>query len=91
MGAKHTPAPWGSKSVRVRLATFLASVNYEDAEADANSALIKAAPDLMDFALNISSFDDRLLLSADVNLLRATLREFREEARKLLAQAEAAS
>jgi hypothetical protein len=40
--------------------------------------------DLEDLARNVGGFDDGLLHSADLNLLRATLREFRDEARKLL-------
>jgi hypothetical protein len=39
---------------------------------------------LTDLAKNVAGFDDSLLLSADVNLLRATLREFREHARSVL-------
>jgi len=50
MSASHTTAPWGDddrKTVYVRQATFLATVHYDSAEADANTALIKAAPDLL--------------------------------------------
>jgi hypothetical protein len=37
---------------------------------------------LDDLARNVAAFDDGLLVSADLNLLRATLREFRDQARK---------
>lgn len=50
MTSKHTPAPWGDderKMVYIRQATFLATVHYDSAEADANTALIKAAPELL--------------------------------------------
>ena len=43
---------------------------------------LKAQRDkLTDLARNIAGFDDGLLLSADLNLLRSTLSEFRDQAR----------
>lgn len=55
--------------------------------AEANAHLITSAPDLYDVALNVGGFDDSLLQSADLNLLRATLLEFRDQARAALAKA----
>ncbi len=40
--------------------------------------------DLEDFARNVGGFDDSLLRSANLTLIRATLTEWRTEARKLL-------
>ncbi len=50
MSQNHTPGPWGDndKTIYVRGATWLGSVNWEDAEALANARLIKAAPDLLE-------------------------------------------
>ena len=42
------------------------------------------AADLVDLARNVAGMDDRVLLSADVHMLRATLREFRDQARAAL-------
>ena len=36
-----------------------------------------------DLVRNVAALDDRVLMSADVNLLRATLREFRDQARAI--------
>ena len=38
---------------------------------------------LEDLARNIAGFDDRLLVSADLNVLRSTLNEFRTQAREV--------
>jgi hypothetical protein len=40
--------------------------------------------DLEDLARNVGGFDDSLLKSADLNVIRATMREWRDEARRLL-------
>lgn len=42
--------------------------------------MYKAPADLL---RNVAALDDRVLMSADVNLLRATLREFRDQARAI--------
>jgi hypothetical protein len=39
---------------------------------------------LRDFARNVAGFDDGLLTTPDLNLLRATLKEWRSEARAIL-------
>jgi hypothetical protein len=38
----------------------------------------------LDFVRNVAGFDDGLLTTPDLNLLRATLREWRSEARAIL-------
>lgn len=43
-----------------------------------------AADDLMDFVRNVAGFDDGLLTTPDLNVLRTTLREWRAEARAIL-------
>ena len=45
----HTPGPWDvpNKSVKIRGCNFLATVHWEDDEAEANARLIAAAPDLL--------------------------------------------
>lgn len=47
-----------------------------------------ATPDMVDLARNVAAFDDSLLRNADLNVLRATLREFREQARAIIDQIE---
>ena len=54
---------------------------------DDDARLIVAAPDLLDIARNVAGFDDGLLKSADLNLIRATLREWRDEARAAIRRA----
>jgi len=49
----------------------LLRVNEKDAE-------------LVDLARNVAAFDDRLLVSSDLRLFRATLSEFRDQARAAL-------
>lgn len=103
MTAAHTPGPWhvgvggNFHSNRVwtedmRPVAGLCSMGTApadiDPEAQANARLIAAAPELLDLARNIGGFDDGLLLSADLNMYRAVLREFREQARAAIAQAE---
>ena len=45
----HTPGPWDvpNKSVKIRGCNFLATVHWDDDEAEANARLIAAAPDLL--------------------------------------------
>lgn len=60
----------------------------ECAERDANTALFAAVPGLLDLAKNVGGFDDSLLLSADLNVLRGALREYRDQARASLPPAD---
>lgn len=64
-----------------------ATVNISREAAIANARLIAAAPDLADLARNVAAFDDALLKSADLNVIRAALHEFREQARAAIAKA----
>ena len=93
--SKHTPGPWqfdqahrdgfwiGNSDTNV--ARIYGYVDHP--QIIANARLIAAAPELEDFARNVAGFDDRLLVSADLNILRATLREFRDQARAAIAKA----
>lgn len=101
---KHTPGPWTFKTDRITgdngitaegtgffaetFADIRESGENKRDEALANARLIVAAPDMLDLARNIGALDDSLLVSADLNALRATLREFRQHARDVLAKAE---
>lgn len=53
----------------------------------ANARLIAAAPDLADLAANVAGHDERALEMADARTLRATIREYREQARAALSKA----
>lgn len=64
---------------------ILEDEDYDEKLADAN--LIAATPELLDLAHNVGGFDDGLLLSADLNLIRSTLREWRDQARAALDKA----
>lgn len=55
-------------------------VREEVRELRALVGMYKAPADLV---RNVAALDDRVLMSADVNLLRATLREFRDQARAI--------
>lgn len=97
---KHTPGPWAPQQDRRRFnphfvqseKAHVADVlpcginKRDDPEAAANARLIAASPDLYDFATNVAACDDSLLLSANLNSLRATIREWRDDARAALAK-----
>lgn len=50
--------------------------------------LVSCQSDLLDLARNVAGFDDGLLTTPDLNLLRATLREWRDAARSAIAKTE---
>lgn len=45
--------------------------------------LVERMRELEDLAINVAGMDDALLKSANIGLLRATLRDFRDQARAL--------
>lgn len=61
---------------------------YGDPVVLADARLIAAAPELYDLAENIAGFDESLLASADLSVIRAALREWRGQARAALGKAD---
>lgn len=85
---EHTPGPWvlyGPTTVTKAGGKFH---RIADAIEAADARLIAAAPDFLDLARNVGGFDDGLLKSADLNVLRAALTEYRDQARAALDKAE---
>lgn len=99
MSAKHTPGPWHFDPNECgcrEISSFSGPVCHTDGLAadeidEANARLIAAAPDFLDFARNVGGFGDSLLTTSNLNLLRATLREWRSEAQAVLAKATGAA
>ena len=95
--SKHTPGPWHVRPTSMKGQCLVAGGDLRSGDgfslqfSTANAHLVAAAPDMLDFAQNVGGFDDRLLLSADLNMIRATLREWRDEARAAIAKAEGRS
>lgn len=92
--AEHTPLPWRKGFGRTHKESYIDiyGANYRPiaklivtdenrAEQDANADLIFS---LIDLAKNVGGFDDGVLQSADLNVLRAALREYRDQARAAL-------
>lgn len=82
MMTKHTPGPWGAKTVHVRGMSWLATAHFETKEGEANVRLITAAPDMFDMLEAICAADWSKPTEADMMKIyeaRATLREIKGE------------
>lgn len=66
------------------LATIKVPQGYRSATELADDCGFELVVEAMDLVRNVGGFDDSLLVTSDLNLLRATLREWRDQARAIL-------
>jgi hypothetical protein len=96
---KWTPGVWtahtrpdGSFSIESRRRPTIlcqrAAWRHRAEESIANARLIAAAPEMADFAQNVAGLQEQSVAGMNINTLRATLREYRDEARAILAKAQ---
>lgn len=92
-----TPGPWKIEHdyapivIRAQydiICTITGTALANAKKAEANARLIAAAPDILDLARNVGGFDDALLKSTDINVIRAAMIEWRDQARAAIAKAE---
>lgn len=69
------------------LATVKVPKGYRTAKELAEDCGFELVEGAMDLARNVGGFDDSLLTTSDLNVLRATLREWRDQARAILDKA----
>jgi hypothetical protein len=94
MDTKHTPGPWDAIEEPGRYVVVCSTegpvctlTSWSPQVDAADARLIAAAPDMLDLARNVGGFDDSLLASADLNVIRAALCEWRDQARAVIAKA----